>query len=141
MSTRTLWRRFLAACRRAVPIPQLSSTKAIGHHTEEYAARQLRRRGYRILERNVRFPDGELDIIAVERDWLVIIEVRSHPVTSRVRPRSTISPDKLQRLQRLAERYTKQPRFHHLHIRVDLVEVATDEDHRCVDMEILRGIV
>ena len=39
--------------------------------------RPLRRAGYRILARNVRTPRGEVDVLAVERRHLVVVEVKT----------------------------------------------------------------
>jgi putative endonuclease len=120
----------------STPLPP----SARGRRAESYAARHLRRRGHRLLERNLRFAGGEIDLVTREGDWLVIVEVRSYRQGTPLRPRATLGPDKTRRLRRLAEEYAKQRRFHHLRVRVDLVEVATDDQHRCVGLEVLRGI-
>lgn len=48
-----------------------------GKRGEEAASRYLRRKGYRILERNYRSPFGELDIIARKGVTLVFCEVKT----------------------------------------------------------------
>jgi len=48
-----------------------------GRAGEEAAVRFLRRRGYRILERNYRTPFGELDIVALKGRDLAFCEVKS----------------------------------------------------------------
>jgi len=47
-----------------------------GRQAEERAVRFLRRKGYRILARNVRMGRGELDIIARNQDVLAFVEVK-----------------------------------------------------------------
>ena len=49
----------------------------VGRSGERHAARWLRRRGLRILARNLRTPVGEVDLLAQEGAWLVIIEVKT----------------------------------------------------------------
>lgn len=53
------------------------SSKDIGVLGEKAAAEYLRRRGYTILGMNIRFTFGELDIVAVRKDCLHIVEVKS----------------------------------------------------------------
>src|SRR5262249_31706310 len=48
-----------------------------GLRSERAAARFLRRLGYRIIAANVTDPAGELDLIAVDAQTLVVVEVRS----------------------------------------------------------------
>ena len=47
-----------------------------GDAAEAAAARHLMAAGCRILARNARYRDGEVDLIACERDLLVFVEVR-----------------------------------------------------------------
>ena len=48
-----------------------------GRNAEQLAAAFLRHEGYQIHATNVRFPVGELDIVAQEGDTLCFVEVRS----------------------------------------------------------------
>lgn len=51
--------------------------KATGTWGEDRAAAHLGSLGYEVLERNVRFPQGELDIIAQDGKTLVFVEVKA----------------------------------------------------------------
>ena len=48
-----------------------------GARAEELAAAYLTARGFRILTRNWRRPEGELDLVALDGDTCVFVEVRS----------------------------------------------------------------
>src|SRR5579871_2910605 len=48
-----------------------------GRRSERAAARFLRKLGYRVLAANVSDPTGELDLIALDGQTLVVVEVRS----------------------------------------------------------------
>lgn len=50
---------------------------ALGAEGEERAAEHLRRRGYRIVARNVRAGGVEIDLIARRGRWLVFVEVKT----------------------------------------------------------------
>ncbi|GAJ10770.1 unnamed protein product, partial [marine sediment metagenome] len=49
-----------------------SETGTLG---EKLAKDFLKKRGYRILETNYRCPEGEIDIVARYKDYLVFVEV------------------------------------------------------------------
>ena len=48
-----------------------------GIRGEKLARDFLKRQGYRIIETNYRCPEGEIDIIARHKDFLVFVEVRT----------------------------------------------------------------
>ena len=50
---------------------------ALGRHGEQLAADYLQRAGFRILDRNYRCSDGEIDIVAADRRVLVACEVKT----------------------------------------------------------------
>jgi putative endonuclease len=49
----------------------------VGRRGERAAVRALRRAGYRVLARNVRTPAGEVDVVALDGETLVLVEVKS----------------------------------------------------------------
>lgn len=51
--------------------------RRLGRRGERAARRALRRAGYRILAKNLRLPDGETDILAMEGPRLVLVEVKT----------------------------------------------------------------
>jgi putative endonuclease len=75
---------------------------AIGRTGEDHAAAHLRRRGYRVLARNLRAREGEIDIVACDATAIVFVEVK----TSRARrtPTSTAAAGPQTPLERLLPR-------------------------------------
>ena len=51
--------------------------QTLGHRGEELAARHLERAGWRIVERNYRVREGEIDLIAVRGPTLAFCEVKT----------------------------------------------------------------
>lgn len=51
--------------------------QSFGQLAENSAAEFLQRRGLVVLARNLRTPDAEIDILARERETLVIVEVKA----------------------------------------------------------------
>jgi putative endonuclease len=74
----------------------------LGKSGEQEAAKYLESHGLRILDRNWRSADGEIDIVAVERQVLVVCEVKSRTSVRYGSPLEAVSRAKRARLRRLA---------------------------------------
>src|SRR5262249_60484238 len=72
---------------------------------EQLAVEYLERAGLRILDRNWRCAEGEIDIVAAERQVLVICEVKTRSSTQYGSPFEAITRGKRARLRRLAVRW------------------------------------
>lgn len=79
-----------------------------GRAGEAVACRHLLANGYRILERNVRFPYGEIDLVAREGGCLVFVEVRTRVGLRQGWPEESVTPRKRARLVRLAQGYLQK---------------------------------
>jgi len=102
----------------------------VGYDAEELAAAYLRAKGYEITDRNVRVGRGEIDIIARQRETLVVVEVKSGKVDARFLPRERVGPAKRRQLLKLTEMYRKQTRCLGQGVRIDIVEVVFDAQGR-----------
>ena len=80
-----------------------------GTRSERAAERFLRRLGYRIVARNYLCPQGELDLIAVDPDRVVVfVEVRSTASQTDDGPMASIGQEKQRRLTQAALFFLKQ---------------------------------
>ena len=73
-----------------------------GRRAESIAAAYLEERGFRILARNWRRPEGELDMVADHEGVCVFVEVRSRTGEEHGHPLETISPRKRAQIARAA---------------------------------------
>ncbi|WP_030682366.1 YraN family protein [Streptomyces rimosus] len=85
-----------------------SARRALGRYGEDLAARHLTAVGMRILDRNWRCQDGEVDIVAADGDALVFCEVKARRAGTYEHPMAAVRPEKAARLRRLAERWLEQ---------------------------------
>lgn len=74
----------------------------LGRAGEDRAARHLRERGYEILDRNWRCPQGELDIVALRRGVLAFVEVKTRRTAAYGYPLEAVDVRKKRRLWKLA---------------------------------------
>jgi putative endonuclease len=65
------------AAGKVTPLEARLSTAELGVLGEELAARDLRRRGWLLMGRNVAADEAELDIVAIDGETLVVIEVKA----------------------------------------------------------------
>lgn len=113
----------------------LTPRRRLGDFGERKAARYLRFRGYRILERNYIGKHGEIDIIARKNNIVAFVEVKTRNTASlslyEARPAASVTPEKQRRLIRIADEYAR--RTHkptQCWMRMDIVEVYTTTDKK-----------
>ncbi|MEX2974669.1 MULTISPECIES: YraN family protein [unclassified Streptomyces] len=80
----------------------------MGRYGEDLAARRLTEAGMRILDRNWRCRDGEIDIVAADGDALVVCEVKTRRAGWYEHPMAAVRPEKTARLRLLAERWLER---------------------------------
>ena len=98
---------------------------ALGERAEEAAASWLSARGWIILARRWRCPDGELDLVAHDPDRvLVAIEVKVRQTGRTGSPVEAIDQRRVRRLRIALGLFASgSPHFHRNGLRVDLVAV------------------
>ena len=112
---------------------------ALGRRGEQLAAEYLQQAGMRILDRNWRCAQGELDIVAVERQVLVACEVKTRSGTLYGSPLEAVSQRKQARLRRLAIAWVVAHGVLFDEVRVDLIGLVRDRAGRFT-IEHLRGV-
>ena len=124
-----------------------ASRQQLGRRAEAIVARELERRGWRIVARNTRPADvrGELDIVALDGPELVVVEVKAGRVGAAqgpVSPLEMVGPRKQRRLRALAAAWTRQhraelPRVSGL--RIDVVGLRLDAAGRVAEWQHVRS--
>lgn len=98
----------------------------LGHIGEVIAACYLEHRGYDILERGYRCPEGEADLIAYDPadDVIVLVEVKTRRVArfNDLYPEEAVDREKRARYRRIASQFLMD-RFPVLSLRFDVVSI------------------
>lgn len=103
--------------------PKLRS-QAVGQHGENVAARYLQSAGMSVLERNWRGSHGELDVIAIDNNVLVICEVKTRSHDGFGGPLAAVTDAKVQRLRTLAGEWLDSHETHVEGLRIDVIGVS-----------------
>jgi len=108
----------------------LTKKQALGMRAEQLAADYLERRGYGIVARNWRRPEGELDLVVSSDGLCVFVEVRSWTGTDRGHALETVDARKRSRVLRAARMYIDEERPQAAVFRFDVIGVtfALDEE-------------
>jgi putative endonuclease len=99
------------------------TTLELGSHGERIAAAFLTDAGLRILDRNWRCREGELDLVARDGNALVFCEVKTRRGTGYGYPVEAVTPAKQRRLRVLAQRWLAAHDHHAPDLRFDVVGV------------------
>lgn len=101
-----------------------SFNKLKGNIGEDIAAKYLSSIGYEIIERNWRFSTfGEIDIIAVEKNILIFVEVKSRKSLSFGHPFEAINEKKIMQIKKVANAYMLENKHKYKNCRIDGVSV------------------
>lgn len=84
------------------------NNRALGSEWEQRAADYLEEQGVRILEKNYRCRQGEIDLVGVQGEYLVFVEVKYRQGTQKGYASEAVDKRKQYRISRAAEVYCYQ---------------------------------
>jgi putative endonuclease len=82
-------------------VDAMAKKDGVGRYGERVALRHVVSLGWQVLDTNWRGTDGELDIVALDGDVLVVIEVKTRSGHGFGHPAEAVTPRKLARIKRL----------------------------------------
>lgn len=113
---------------------KLFSRQDVGKRGEKIAARYLKKKGYRVVGKNLHFGKNELDLVVKNKDFLAFVEVKTRSYEQKEdaeqhRPALAVDQDKRSRTVQAAKAYL---RAHPTSLcpRLDVIEVYLDRQNR-----------
>lgn len=106
---------------------------AIWKRGERAAASHLKRKGYRVVSRNLRLPAGEIDLLcrAGKHGGFVLVEVKARTRDgSERRPEDAITSAKKRKLLLLARLLMRDPAVREAGLRIDVVAIEFERGRR-----------
>ena len=100
-------------------------TNSLGDRGENFAAKWLKKRGYKLLYQNYKLGKDEADLIAIDPDGVTVVIVEVKTRTSSVpAPESSINRKKQFNMSRLASRLSKRKEFSGRPFRFDAIAIV-----------------
>ena len=103
----------------------------LGKKGEAAAARYLLGKGYKILEQNWRHKRDEIDIIATDGKFLLIVEVKTRSTSYYGEPEEAVTDKKQKFMIRAAEEYVVSKNIH-MEIRYDIISIIIERNKQTI---------
>lgn len=97
-----------------------------GRKAEQEAELYLRRRGYKVIARNVKTKLGEIDLVALKGKLIVFVEVKARSSDEFGTPVEGLSPKQQRRIRQAAELFLSKRGWSERDRRFDLIAVELD---------------
>lgn len=100
------------------------TNQELGQLGEKFARKFLKERDYEIICQNFRGRQGEIDIIAKEKDeTIVFVEVKTRTSLEYGNPAEAVDDTKIERIIKTAKYFLYSKGIQHNNIRFDVIEV------------------
>lgn len=95
-----------------------------GKYGEELAADFLIKSGYKIIDKNYKFSRyGEIDIIALEKDTLCFIEVKTRTNNNFGSGLEAVTKEKLMKITACIQKYIQDTKIKFKNYRIDVISI------------------
>lgn len=100
----------------------------IGKYGEELAEAYLKLIDYKILERNFRCSRGEIDLIALDKDTIVFVEIKSRTNKEYGVPSESVNKKKLEHIYKTAGYFLYIRNIENRDTRIDVIEIYSEPE-------------
>lgn len=114
--------------RSTVETDKKKSTVETGRKYEDIAYQYLQKAGMKLLQKNFRCRQGEIDIIGLHKGCLVFVEVKYRSSIRSGLPEEAVGDSKQKKICRASDYFRmKYPRFSGMQVRYDVLALCKDE--------------
>ena len=111
----------------------------LGRRGEDVAAEWVEAQGMRVVDKNWRCREGEIDLVALDVDEVVVVEVKTRSGTGWGTALEAVTPAKLTRLRRLAGAWVQAHPGVGTGLRIDVVGITIERCRGHERIEHVRG--
>jgi len=104
--------------------------KILGEKGEKIAEKFLKKNHFKIIEKNYKNRYGEIDIIAMDGDYLVFVEVKTKSCADFSEPETWVDFKKQNQLIKLANFYLSEKDFNDINCRFDVIGITLGKDNK-----------
>lgn len=109
------------------------SKQLLGKEGERLAEQYLKKKGYKIVERNYRCRGAELDLIVLDRRVIVFVEVKTRTGHGFGSPFEAVEFRKQQKMIQAAQCFLNERKLHQRDARFDVVGISWPGDEPLVE--------
>jgi putative endonuclease len=109
------------------------SKQLLGKEGERLAEQYLKKKGYKIVERNYRCRGAELDLIVLDRRVIVFVEVKTRTGHGFGSPLEAVEFRKQQKMIQAAQYFLNERKLHQRDARFDVVGISWPGDEPLVE--------
>lgn len=102
--------------------------REIGDFGEDIACKYLKKKKYKILDRNFQTRYGEIDIIALKNDVISFIEVKTRKNDNFQKAYESVTPRKMEKIKTTAFQYLQKNNLNK-QISFDIIEIYTNKNN------------
>ncbi len=95
----------------------------LGKHGEDLACKYLDNNNYKIIQRNFRCKQGEIDIIALDKNYIVFVEIKSRTSNKYGLPSESVTQRKMKHIIKAATYFLYMNHLENVNTRIDVIEV------------------
>jgi len=111
-----------------------SDNKKTGKMGEDIAIAFLKKKGYKIIERNYRCVFGEVDVVAHDRSDIVFVEVKSRRSEYFGDPTDAVDLNKQKKISKIALNYLNEKRLDNHDARFDVIAIKLSPNGNTVEL-------
>lgn len=100
----------------------------LGRKGEDVVVDYLKNINYNILDRNFSCKQGEIDVIALDGNYVVFVEIKSRTSTEYGLPSEAVTKTKINHMMKTAEYYLYIKHLENENVRFDVVEVYVKDE-------------
>ena len=101
-----------------------NAKQVLGKEGERIAEQYLKKKGYKLVERNYRCVAGEVDLIVLDRRVIVFVEVKTRTGHGFGTPLEAVQPRKQRKMMQAAQFFLSQKKLHQRDARFDVVGIS-----------------
>ncbi len=116
------------------------SNLSTGNYGETLACEYLKKQGYEIIERNYRIRGGEIDIVAMDGEYMVFVEVKTRSSHEYGLPAESITSWKIRHLLRSAQFYLLKIDWGNGPYRLDFVSIDFADSKENPEIKLIKNI-
>lgn len=110
--------------------------RGIGTKGELLAVKFLKKKGYKILQRNYRRRTGEIDIVCYDHGTIVFVEVKTRHSDKYGPPELSVTETKKRQIAKVASHYVAEKKIEGVSLRFDVVSIfySPDKKHPAITL-------